>query len=461
VAESPNLGAGSWAAALQEHNFATIADWFIYYFSWAGAAVLIAAGVAAGLEEGVAARIPNGVEIAGKSVPQVPFIFSLVTGFAAGFRVLALSSLFAAASMVSGWILGLLFGIPRTLARPQPIVPAPGCSNGPPSAPTNQDAATVSSRVNTNLEDISDWLTKMLVGVGLTQLYTVPKFLWITAGKLNAHGLGWEQHGQMLVLGLFFYFAPGGFWLSYVGTRTILTKLFDQIMGPDSQQVMQAADPSQLKIDPSAKGLVAGSEDLAEADRSLLKVPLQSLNTPLQMGAWGAAQARAGNLRLAQTALENAVGIQPYDRGLKEQLAKVYTLLGKRTEADHLVRDYPMTEIAVLNALYEAPPDGFTKAINIGENLLKQGDMQKNVSLCVWLACAYGQQYGYVKAHGASEEELKSIKGKVLQEIAAALSIDPGTRELFRTLWKPPPNSEDNDLASFEPDDPDLKRLLD
>jgi hypothetical protein len=120
-----------------------------------------------------------------------------------------------------------------------------------------------------------------------------------------------------------------------------------------------------------------------------------------------------------------------------------------------------MTEIAVLNALYEPPPDGFTKAINIGENLLKQADMQKNVSLHVWLACAYGQQYGYAKAHGAPEEELKSIKEKVLHEIAPALSIDPGTRELFRTLWKPPPNSDDNDLASFDPDDPDLKRLLD
>ena len=143
----------------------------------------------------------------------------------------------------------------------------------------------------------------MLVGVGLTQIYAVPSFLWITAGKLNAHGLGWEQHGQMLVLGLFFYFAPGGFWLSYVGTRTILTKLFDQIMGPDPQEVLQAADPSQLKIDPSAKGLVTGDADLAEADRNLLKMPLQALATPLQMGAWGAAQARAGNFRLAQTAL--------------------------------------------------------------------------------------------------------------------------------------------------------------
>jgi hypothetical protein len=459
MAESPNRGPGSWSAALQEHNFAAIADWFMYYFFWAGAVGLAAAGVAAGLEQGVAAGIPNNIDLANKSTLLGPLVFNLVAGFAAGFRVLALSSLFAAASMVSGWILGLLFGIPRTLARSQSTVPPTASSNGQPSAPINQDAAG-GSRVNTNLEDISDWLTKMLVGVGLTQLYAVPGFLWITAGKLNAHGLGWEQHGQLLVLALFFYFAPGGFWLSYVGTRTILTKLFDQILGPDPQEVLQAADPSQLKIDPSATGLVTGDSELAQADSSLLKVPLQALATPLQMGAWGAAQARAGNLRLAQTALENALGIQPYNRALKEQLAKIYTLLGKRTEADHLIRDYPMTEIAVLNALYESMPDGFTKAIKIGENLLKQADMQKNPSLHVWLACAYGQQYGYLRDHGSSEEQLKSIKENVLREIQAALSIDPGTRDLFRTLWKPAANSDDNDLACFGPDDPDLKRLL-
>jgi hypothetical protein len=51
---------------------------------------------------------------------------------------------------------------------------------------------------------------------------------------------------------------------------------------------------SQLKIDPAAKGLVAGDADLAEADRNLLKVPLQALATPLEMGAWGTAQAAQG-----------------------------------------------------------------------------------------------------------------------------------------------------------------------
>jgi hypothetical protein len=144
----------SWAAALRRKDFAAIADWFYTRFLAIGAAGMIFAGLAAWADQ----------------------------GGAAGLRVLALSLLFGAACMVSGWLLGLLFGVPRTLARP---------GGNPPlqagAAPGAADAAAA-SRVNTNLEDISDWLTKTIVGVGLTQLLSAPAFLWSAAGKINAAG---------------------------------------------------------------------------------------------------------------------------------------------------------------------------------------------------------------------------------------------------------------------------------
>jgi hypothetical protein len=461
----PDLDLRSWSAALRERDFAAIADWFMYYFFAVGATGSIAAGIAAAIEQGAAAGLSHGIQ-ASKGVSTLAAITTAVgasvsVGFASGFRGFALSLLFAAASMVSGWLLGLLFGIPRTLSRTQSATAPAMSSSGQTASEKSGDAgANSGSRVNTNLEDISDWLTKMLVGVGLTQLYAVPGFLWTTAGKLNAHGLGWEQHGQLLVLALFFYFAPGGFWLSYVGTRTILTKLFDQVAGVDPREVLQAADPNKLRIDPSATGVVAGDAQLAQADRSLLNTPLQALTKPLQMGAWGAAQARAGNLSFARLALEDALRTEPNNSELKEQLAKVYTLLGNRTDAELLMRDSPATEIAVLNALYEPQPDGFSKAIKIGESLLNKPGMQRNVSLHVWLACAYGQQYGYEKEHGASDDRLNSIKEKALREIDAAIAIDPSAREFLRSLWKPSPGSEENDLASFDPEDEELKRRL-
>jgi hypothetical protein len=143
----------SWSEAMKRREFGAIADWFIYYFFWGGIIGLLVAGFAAAFDA------------------SGGFWASL----AAGFRIFVLSSLFAAASTLSGWLLGLLFGIPRTLARANLPPPATGASGGGAGA---SSAAAPSSRVNTNLEDISDWLTKTIVGVGLTQLFYVPHYLW-------------------------------------------------------------------------------------------------------------------------------------------------------------------------------------------------------------------------------------------------------------------------------------------
>ena len=165
-----------------------------------------------------------------------------------GFRVGGFGILLAAASTVMGWVFGLLFGIPRSLARPQPTI-APSAQGGaagvsqpqggqnvPASTDSGQNAPATgalatgasvqvnsrkadqaTSRVNTNLEDISDWLTKTIVGVGLTQLYNIPSFMWRVSGKLNTQGVLWAGSGQAFVLLTAIYFGLGGFWLGYVG----------------------------------------------------------------------------------------------------------------------------------------------------------------------------------------------------------------------------------------------------
>ena len=61
-----------------------------------------------------------------------------------------------------GGLLGFLFGIPRTLQ-----------GDSADDSRRNEGSGTESRlayRPNTSLEQISDWLTKILVGVGLTQI---------------------------------------------------------------------------------------------------------------------------------------------------------------------------------------------------------------------------------------------------------------------------------------------------
>jgi hypothetical protein len=381
-------------------------------------------------------------------------------GLGAGFRIFVLSSLFAAASTISGWLLGLLFGIPRSLARAN--VPAAAGTGGTGGAAGAPSAAGPSSRVNTNLEDISDWLTKTIVGVGLTQLFYVPHYLWHAAGQLKA-GFDWDPHGQLLALSLFFYFVPGGFWLGYVSTRTILTQLLESVDRVFEEVLNTAGTPDNLVLKDAGAG-IAGSSDpqIANADRVILGKTLQELTTTREIAAWGAAQARAGNVQAAQAALADALRAEPNNPEVKELAAIVYSALGQHVEAGRLLQGLPQIDLTVFNALYQPPPAGFTTAVTVGESLLTRPDQEKNANLRVWMACAYGQKYRYERdTNHASDQVLETIKGKVLDEIRAALAADPNTRTLLRSLWRPvPPDSPENDLAGFAPDDPQLTELL-
>lgn len=428
---------GAWVRAMKEQNFAIIADWFTGGFLITGGIGLILAGIAAGFDKAATAPWQQAV--------------------ATGLRIWVLSSLFAAASTVGGWLLGLLFGIPRSLARAN--LPPTG---GPPAtASGGSDSGNRPSRVNTNLEDISDWLTKTIVGVGLTQLFLVPHYLWSTAQKLNALGFQWDNHGPLLALSLFFFFAPGGFWLGYIGTRTILTMWLDAIDSGAGAAVRTSIDPDKLVLANAGIGIQeAPDPSVQAADRLILSKKLQELTTPREIAAWAAAQARKGNLEAAQIAIDDALQGAPDDADIKKLAAVIYSAKGRYSESDRLLGDQPQTDLAVFNSLYQPPPEGFTRAIQIGERLLTRPGQEKNANLHVWMACAYGQQYRYEQQRQATPEALAAIKEKVLREIRAALAADPNTREWLHSLWQPAASAVDNDLNAFPPNDPDLTALL-
>jgi hypothetical protein len=425
----------SWAAAMERRDFAAIADWFIYFFSLVGGIGLILVGFSAAVSLSIAD----------------------------GLRIFVLSLLFSAASAIGGWLLGLLFGIPRSLARLNvPATAATGSGATNPTAPSEVagTSAARTSRVNTNLEDISDWLTKTIVGVGLTQLFSAPHYLWHVAGQLNTHGFGWSEHGQLLALSLFFYFAPGGFWLGYVGTRTILTQLFETVDRVGEETINAASNPNDLLLKNAGVG-IAGSLDprVASADQELLGKTLQQLTTAREMAAWGAAQARAGNLAAAQTAIGDALRTEPNNPDVKELAAIIFSAAGQHNEASRLLQDQPLTDIAVFNALYQKPPEGFTQAMALGERLLTRPDQARNDNLLVWLACAYGQQYAYEKGQQAPPERLEQIKGNARRAVEAALAANPQARDWLRSLAYPAPQAEDDDLKALA-DDGGLTDLL-
>lgn len=129
---------------------------------------------------------------------------------------LAAGCLFGLAALVSGGLLGFVFGIPRTNTSESP------------SPPGGQVRLV---RQNTNLEQISDWLTKILVGVTLTQLPSIGA----AAGRLIdslARALGDASYSPAVAGAILVYFSVFGFLAGWLLTSLLLPRAIAEAGGP-------------------------------------------------------------------------------------------------------------------------------------------------------------------------------------------------------------------------------------
>lgn len=110
----------------------------------------------------------------------------------------AVALLWAAACLAIGGTCGLLFGVPRSKAKTD--------SSG--SSP---------------IEQIADWLTKIIVGLGLTNLSKIPGKLELWAGYV-AGGIG-KDVNHAAALGMLLYFVVLGFVGGYLLTNLFLEGL--------------------------------------------------------------------------------------------------------------------------------------------------------------------------------------------------------------------------------------------
>ncbi|MGW5343994.1 hypothetical protein [Streptomyces sp. HUAS TT3] len=119
---------------------------------------------------------------------------------------------FGAAALVGGGI-GFLFGVPRTISS--------GDAPGGDGDGAGIAATTTLYEPNTNLEQVSDWLTKLLIGAGLTQLPALGQAFRRLASAL-APALGGRPDSAAfagaLVAGSFVF----GFLCGWLATRLYL-----------------------------------------------------------------------------------------------------------------------------------------------------------------------------------------------------------------------------------------------
>ncbi len=122
----------------------------------------------------------------------------------AGWKLLFLCILIASASYISGFFLGFLFGIPKR----------------------NNDKESAYN-LSTNLVDISDWLTKIIIGLGLVEMRKIPGMLE-SVGAYIQKATGGEDSLKIFSVCCIVYFSIFGLYYGYNYMRLFLSGQFKE-----------------------------------------------------------------------------------------------------------------------------------------------------------------------------------------------------------------------------------------
>jgi hypothetical protein len=203
--------------------------------------------------------------------------------------VFSVASMVAAGSLLGGGLFGFLFGIPRTLQQQRD-----GEQDG--ATKQNADGQASTYAPNTNLEQISDWLTKILVGAGLIQLTKLRQFLGDAAAYL-APGFGGGDSGRVFALATILSYVLLGFLVGYLWTRlyfagalraadvAALAREIKEIRDQNDLDAkalalaMRQMNPSGEKPVPSQKELDDAIEEASKAVKTQVFYQAQALRT--------------------------------------------------------------------------------------------------------------------------------------------------------------------------------------
>lgn len=405
--------------------------------------------------------------------------------------VLALCSVVAVLGTVSGGALGFLFGIPR-LPRQIETAASDRRATGTDAPQRSTVAPYIVS--NSNLEEISDWLTKIIVGLGLIHLSNIPSYIgnyrgWLERAVAMSGGpasLSW------FLLVVTFAAAFIGFLFFYVQTRTRMAVLFQETEAVrdsriSKEDVQRARGGTQFTttdgkpLEEARKPTEIKSAQQLDEDKPVLSQMPQPTDSSDRWGAWAAANARAGNFDSAtfgwQMAIQRDSGANRSKTAeLHEKYAEVLQALERNVEAlrhYEKAREHGADELSILTrellvALYVPPVDGFTYALKTAKSIETKYPeaVRRNPWIRVWRLAALGQQHRWLMARGKEQDAARVVQEiKVLVEELVRDCADPNDpiRRFMRQMIDPETykgESEDDDLISLRKVDEVYKLIV-
>jgi hypothetical protein len=162
----------------------------------------------------------------------------------------------AGAATLAAALLGFIFGVPFT--RDGSVAFRGDDGEGTPNKEKSPGFNLSSPyRPNTSLEQISDWLSKMLVGVGLVEIKAIPGKLEILAAYV-ARGLGGGTQSETFALAVLVFFGVCGFLFGFLWARIYLRRWFTEA----DRDIVKKLDDKLSKIDADARALALVTQQL-------------------------------------------------------------------------------------------------------------------------------------------------------------------------------------------------------
>ena len=186
---------------------------------------------------------------------------------------------------VSGMLLGFLFGIPRSLpSGTVNMPPAEERTNGKRRSgdePAAMEAAAGTSNtiflgtpspmeINSNLVEVSDWLTKIIVGVGLIELKSLPATAQGVAAFIAPSLAIAPETAKAVVGGVMLFFSVHGFLIGYLLTRIYLSIMIKRADTLVKYESVRLESGKEIEVAELSRLQQKSLEDMQEAVTQLL-----------------------------------------------------------------------------------------------------------------------------------------------------------------------------------------------
>lgn len=184
----------------------------------------------------------------------------------------------------AGGLTGFLFGIPKMIQTNSNL--------------SENEKTRRSITQNDNLVQISDWVTKIIVGVGLTQLYNIPGFLMkIGTAMAPSFSITSIERGRNVAIVTILYFTIIGFMSIYLWTRLYFTKKVNKLESELDEELKKDIDLLKRANNQIQEKLVDVGGGKNISTEQILKIKEESLSKSIvtddeyhddpQKGKWG------------------------------------------------------------------------------------------------------------------------------------------------------------------------------